>query len=398
MSSIRTLLIEDNPADARLIREVLREASNTPIELEWVKGLARGLSRLSSKPMDLMLLDLGLPDSRGLATFATAHRYSPELPIIILTGLDDRELAARAICEGAQDYLVKGCVEASSMVEAIQRAVIRRRRQAENSFDRQVAELLPLVKHMAHRIHQLLPCTIEADDLISDGTVGLLDAIAKFDSAKEVKLEVYARHRIRGAILDGLRQCDQAPRSLRERKRRIQQTYHELEGELGRPVEDQEMAGALRMNLLQWHLTINALKTVGGDWCGRTVTAAPAPDELGELSDPELLTNVSPDPFYLCCRREEREILQRALSSLTAREREVIVLHYRDELMFKEIADRLGLTESRISQLHSSAVARLAVKVRAIVDPQRSRAEPPPSQEARTAQRRYPHFPKLPIA
>jgi diguanylate cyclase (GGDEF)-like protein len=129
ISSVRTLLIEDNPADARLLREVLAETPEADFELEWVDGLAAGLQRLSSWPVDLVLLDLYLPESRGLATFATTHECAPTVPIIVLTGLDDRELALKAVRDGAQDYLVKGQIEAASLVRAMQHAVVRHRMQ-----------------------------------------------------------------------------------------------------------------------------------------------------------------------------------------------------------------------------------------------------------------------------
>ncbi len=131
ISSIRTLLIEDNPADALVLREALADVPEAGFELEWVDGLAKGLHRLNAGHVDLLLLDLHLPESRGLATFATAHDCAPGVPVIVLTGLDDRELALKAVRDGAQDYLVKGQFEAASLVRAMQHAVVRHRMQAE---------------------------------------------------------------------------------------------------------------------------------------------------------------------------------------------------------------------------------------------------------------------------
>jgi diguanylate cyclase (GGDEF)-like protein len=131
ISSIRTLLIEDNPADARVIHEALAEVPEAAFELEWVDRLAEGLARLEEQVVDLVLLDLHLPESRGLTTLATTQACAPDVPIIVLTGLDDRELALKAVRDGAQDYLVKGQVEGQSLVRSMQHAVVRHRMQRE---------------------------------------------------------------------------------------------------------------------------------------------------------------------------------------------------------------------------------------------------------------------------
>jgi diguanylate cyclase (GGDEF)-like protein len=131
ISSIRTLHIEDNPADARALYETLAEVPETPFQLEWVNGLGQGLEKLEAGSVDLVLLDLHLQESQGLATFTTTHACAPEVPIIVLTGLDDRELALKAVRDGAQDYLVKGQIEGPSLVRLMQHAVVRHRIQGE---------------------------------------------------------------------------------------------------------------------------------------------------------------------------------------------------------------------------------------------------------------------------
>jgi diguanylate cyclase (GGDEF)-like protein len=131
ISSIRTLLIEDNPADARAVWEALGEVPEAAFELKWADGLGKGLQELQSGLVDLVLLDLHLPESRGLATFITTHECAPGVPIIVMTGLDDRELALKAVRDGAQDYLVKGQVEGPSLVRSMQLAVVRHRMQGE---------------------------------------------------------------------------------------------------------------------------------------------------------------------------------------------------------------------------------------------------------------------------
>lgn len=130
-SSIRTLVIEDNPADARVLSEVLAEVPEAPFEIEWVDGLGKGLQKLESGRVDLLLLDLCLPESRGLATFTMAHECAPEVPIIVLTGLDDHELGLKAVRDGAQDYLVKGQLEGPALVRSMQHALVRHRLQGD---------------------------------------------------------------------------------------------------------------------------------------------------------------------------------------------------------------------------------------------------------------------------
>jgi diguanylate cyclase (GGDEF)-like protein len=126
---IKVLLIEDNPGDARLIREALAQARDAPIDLEHADRLATGLERLSSGGIDIILLDLSLPDSQGLDTFLEAHTQAPGVPIVVLSGLDDEGLAVKAVRQGAQDYLVKGQVDTHLLVRALRYAIERYRMQ-----------------------------------------------------------------------------------------------------------------------------------------------------------------------------------------------------------------------------------------------------------------------------
>ena len=173
-------------------------------------------------------------------------------------------------------------------------------------------EMLPLVRRVALKIREHLPAHVEVDELSANGVLGLVDAVAKFDASKRVKLESYARHRIRGAILDGLRAADPVTRDTRQKNKRIQKLYRELEVNLGRPVQDEEMAAASRMNLAQWHRALTDIQSVGIDFGSRVFSAAPT--TTLQSTDPELLIDGRDDPFELCYRREQREILGRALS------------------------------------------------------------------------------------
>ena len=234
-----------------------------------------------------------------------------------------------------------------------------------------VVEMLPLVKRLAFKIRQLLPSHVEIDDLVANGVLGLIDAIDKFDATKRVKLESYARHRIHGAILDGLRSADPVSRDIRCKHKRIQKVFREVEAKLGRPIQDEEMAGALGMGLAQWYRALNAMQAAAPDFAERVVTAAPAFTQPSV--DPALLADDSstagPSPFDFCLRREQRDILRRAVSCLRVREQQVIALYYKEELTMKEIAKRLEVDESRVSQIHAAALARLRMSVSSLLHP-----------------------------
>ena len=238
---------------------------------------------------------------------------------------------------------------------------------ADRERQRLLVEMLPLVKRLAYKIHQHLPAHVEVDDLIANGVLGLVDAVAKFDTAKRVKLESYARHRVRGAILDGLRGADPASRDMRRKNKRIQLLYRELEVKLGRPVTDEEMAAAVGISLANWYRTLREVQSVGFDFGIRPISAGPTSKRLP--TEPTLLADHEANPFELCYRREQREILTRALSHLPERERGILMFYYYEELTMKQIADRLNVDESRVSQLHSAALVRLKSAVESMLRP-----------------------------
>ena len=232
---------------------------------------------------------------------------------------------------------------------------------------RLLVELLPLVKRMAFQIREHLPAHVELEDLMANGVLGLVDAIAKFDASKRVKLESYARHRVRGAILDGLRSADPASRDLRRTYKKIQKLYRELEAKLGRPAEDEEIAAAMGMDLPRWHRTLNEIQGVGFDFGARRISAGP--NTLRPTVEPALLAGDDVDPFDQCYRREQRDLLCRALTHLRERERQIITFYYQQELTMKQIAERLNVDESRVSQLHSAALAHLRATVASLLQP-----------------------------
>jgi RNA polymerase sigma factor for flagellar operon FliA len=227
--------------------------------------------------------------------------------------------------------------------------------------------MAPLVKRVAFQMRQHLPPHVEMDDLVGAGTLGLIDALRKFDSSRKVKVESYARHRIRGGILDALRTLDPATRDMRRRVTKVERTYHELEARLGRPVQDEEIARALGISLKVWHRWSREIHALGfGGWqrCETATSVGKLPmRKEGWMALPQ------EDPFDLCYRREQRDLVSRALAHLPRRERLIVTLYYQQDLTMKEIAARLDVDESRVSQLHAEALERLKARVRASLYP-----------------------------
>ncbi|TAM82826.1 MAG: sigma-70 family RNA polymerase sigma factor [Acidobacteria bacterium] len=210
-----------------------------------------------------------------------------------------------------------------------------------------------------------LPAHVELDDLVSDGTVGLIDAVRKFDPAKGVTIESYARYRIRGAILDSLRKQDYASRDMRRRVKKVESTCEALERNLGRPPEDAEMARAMGMGLARWHERAAELQPLGFEGTGTRFL----PGTSKRVSEEDLPDSSDGNPYQLCYRREQRDLLSGALRCLTERDRSIIAFYYQDGLTMKQIGSRLGIDESRVSQLHSGALARLRSGVAAMSAP-----------------------------
>lgn len=214
---------------------------------------------------------------------------------------------------------------------------------------------LPLVRRVVQRLASRKPPHIELDDLVSWGIVGLLDAIGKYDPKKEASFATYAQFRIRGAILDHLRSLDWVPRSVRQKASLIEKTAHGLEGTLGRPPSEEEIAHELGMDLDDYQ----ELLTRVGEMSLFSL------EDLGFGSGEERLNlersveDAEEDPLGALLTRERVDLVAEAIARLPEREKTVITLYYHEELTMKEVGAVLGLTESRVSQLHSQAMLRL---------------------------------------
>ena len=259
----------------------------------------------------------------------------------------------------------KSCHSQSCSTGAQRTTQSRRPAHDWDSSNDMVVKLLPLVKRVALKLRANLPAHVELDDLISDGTVGLIDAVRKFDPAKGVTIESYARYRIRGAILDSLRDRDHASRDMRRRMKKVESTSQELERRLGRPAEDAEVAAAMGLSLRKWYERAAELQRIGFEG-----TVSRIPQEFNKRIDEEDLPAAQDDnPFEQCYRREQRDLLSSALDCLAERERVIINLYYKEALTMKQIGARLGIDESRVSQLHSGTMVRLRSRVAGMLRP-----------------------------
>jgi RNA polymerase sigma factor FliA len=227
---------------------------------------------------------------------------------------------------------------------------------SENDRNQLLIEHLPTVRFVARRIHERLPQHVELDDLIAAGMVGLIDAFSKFDHSKRVQFKSYAQFRIRGAILDSLRTLDWSPRELRRKGRAVEEAIRALTQRLGRVPAEHEIALEMNLGLGDYQLLLSELK---GLEIGSLHT------ERSEDSGDEELAYIpgSPeeDPLFRCLKGELKQHLVEAIDELPERERMVLTLYYYEELTMKEVGLTLGVVESRVSQIHSSAVARLRV-------------------------------------
>jgi RNA polymerase sigma factor for flagellar operon FliA len=237
-------------------------------------------------------------------------------------------------------------------------------RERRNREDR-ILKLLPLVKRMAMQMRERLPLHVELDDLVGAGVLGLVDAVRKFDSRKDVKLESYARHRIRGAMLDGLRCVDSASRDMRKKEKSAERVYRSLEAKLGRAPDNAEIAEALGLTLAKWHRMVGELRAVGFDWL-RPIDSVGAKDPC-EPTGESLAADGRHTQFDLCYHRERRDLLGQALRRLPDRDQEIVQLYYHHDLTMRQIGGRLGIDESRVSQLHAAALARLRLRINEMV-------------------------------
>jgi RNA polymerase sigma factor FliA len=229
--------------------------------------------------------------------------------------------------------------------------------------DQLIIRYAPWVKFIALRMAAKLPSHIQAEDLISAGIIGLIDALDKFNPAREVQFKTYAQIRIQGAMKDELRALDWASRSMRQKVKRLEHTYALLEQQLGRPASSEEVADSLGIKMDEFEEMLDDVKgtsLVSLEELGQ----GPASEDKTNLLE-ALLTREDQDPLEVLNLQDLKKALSLAIAELPEKERLVLSLYYFEELTMKEVGKVLNLTESRISQLHTQTVLRLRSKLKA---------------------------------
>lgn len=227
------------------------------------------------------------------------------------------------------------------------------RQKTESLREQIILEYVPLVKLVAGRLNMYLGYTVEYDDLVGYGVFGLIDAIDKFDYGKGIKFETYASLRIRGSILDQIRKMDWIPRSVRQKQKQIESAISKLEKEKGANIKDRDIAEELGISLDEYR-----------SWEGLTnISNIASLDEFMEQGSEggarEFKNTTFLEPEQMMDREEVKEMLVDALNLLTEKERKVVLLYYYEDLTLKEVASVLEVSESRVSQLHSKALAKM---------------------------------------
>jgi RNA polymerase sigma factor for flagellar operon FliA len=219
--------------------------------------------------------------------------------------------------------------------------------------DQVVLEHLPLVKAIAIRVHENLPVHVDLDDLVHAGVLGLFDAVEKYNPDKKVQFHSYAKHRIKGAILDSLRQADWASRDLRRRQKQIDVVTRELALKLGRTPVDAEVAEQMGVAPDRWNKILVELRSLG------TVSASGGDEERDHMQEFAATPELAPD--RMCAHEQLRSTLARAVQTLPERYQKVVFLYYTNDMTMKEIGDVMGVNESRVSQIHKNALQKMAV-------------------------------------
>lgn len=221
--------------------------------------------------------------------------------------------------------------------------------------DQLVLKELPQVYYIARRVYERLPQHTPFEDLVHAGVIGLIESIRTYDASKSVPFKSYAKFRVRGAILDSLRELDWASRPLRRTGRRIEEVISALSAKLGRQPGEEEIAEEMGISLTKFHDIARQLD--GLTLVGQQVNAVYDRSEKQDLI--ESAPSKEENPFDLCLRTEVRDRLAQAIGKLSEKEQMVLTLYYKEELTMKEIAAVMQIVESRVSQIHAVAIPKL---------------------------------------
>jgi RNA polymerase sigma factor for flagellar operon FliA len=220
--------------------------------------------------------------------------------------------------------------------------------------DKLVMEHLPLVKAIAIRLYESLPVHADLDDLIHAGMLGLIDGAEKFDERKHILFKSYAKHRIKGAMLDSLRQLDWASRDLRRRHKQLEAITHELAALSAESPNDEAIAGKMGVDVERWRQIAVELRMVG------LLSSSSRPADDDNQSNPEFAASEDTQPDMMYVRHEISTVLRQAMQALPERYQKIVSLYYTSEMTMREIGEMMGINESRVSQIHKTALEKMA--------------------------------------
>jgi RNA polymerase sigma factor FliA len=271
-----------------------------------------------------------------------------------------KTISTRVTCKGAPGAC--GTLTQSDTVEKVRRrapcrisSIATQQASKLTRRDGLVLEHVGLVRAIAVSMHEKLPVHVDLDDLVQAGIIGLFDAANKFDADRQDVFSIYAKHRIRGAILDSLRQLDWASRDTRRKSRQVEATKHDLAATLFRAPTDTEVAERLGMNMDRWYAMKLDLENIG------PVSADTRPNQSDDLPLIDFPSKRETQPDFICVQKEICSTLGEAIKTLPERYQQVVRLYYIEDCTMREIGGTLCINESRVSQIHKRALELMAI-------------------------------------
>ncbi len=247
----------------------------------------------------------------------------------------------------------------------LNKAKVGYKQESNTQRDKLIMEHLALVKYVVNKLTVYLPSFVDKDDLIEYGIIGLIDAAVKYDTTKETKFGTYAISRVRGTVLDYLRSQDWLPRTMRDKATVARDTYRLLEQKLNRPPQTEEIAAALKMEPAEWDKLL--LEISFGTFLSLEEFNQTSKDDSRENKNQQVMDHKLRDPLSDLETKEEKALLAGAIAKLPERERLVITLYYYEDMMSKEISQLIGISESRVSQLHHRALFLLRTRMSKVI-------------------------------
>lgn len=350
MKKNRILIVDDDHAMRLVLSESLESCGYETVEAE---NGNKALNQFYNRSFDLVVTDMIMPGMTGIEVLQGVKKLSPNIPVILITAFGTVNTAVEAKKEGAAEFIMKPF--SFDDLEAIIKNVL-------NTYKNElIMKYAPLVKNVVGRLTFKLPIdSTDREGLVNVGIIGLMKALEKFDSTRNVQFETYARFRIRGAVLDELRSRDWVPRSVRHKYSKLEEAFHALKKNLRRPPTEDEVANYLEISLEQYFKLLDDAKVIP------LISQEDLPLDYIEAHNVSDVVEAVEcrNPLDLFVGKELKNLLKRSIDGLPLKEKKIISLYYYDEMTMKKIGMILDLTESRVYQLHTQAILHLRSTLR----------------------------------